>query len=139
MNLLMSLICQDLKRAIIEERKYAQEQMSRQEAQQKEVQDMHVAKETTELQIKAEQQATKQSEVQLHGLEVMQKQKLDASQPERDAQMNDSKISIQEQAANSKLVQQQRLHEQKMRQLEEAHKQKMKMMEKDKKDKKDGK
>lgn len=125
-----------LKLAIIEERKYAQEQAKRQEAMAKEQQDMLIAKNTTELQLKAEQAATKQSEVQLHGLEVMHKQREDASAPQREEMMNNSKIRIQEQAAHSKLVQDQRAHEQKLRMQEEAHKQKM---EHDKKDKKDGK
>lgn len=128
-----------LKRAIVEERKFAQEQAARQEAMAKEQQDMLMAKETAELQMKAEQTATKQSEVQLKGLEVMQKQKLDASEPEREEKMNDSKIRMQEQMTRSKLIQSQHQHEQKLRQQEEAHKQKMTQDKNDKKDKKDGK
>lgn len=125
-----------LKQAIVEERKFAQEQAARQEAQMKEQQDMLLAKETAELQMKAEQTATKQSAVQLQGLDIMQKHRQDASAPEREERMNNSKITIQERAAQSKLLQDQRAHEQKLRMQEEAHKQKM---EHDKKDKKDAK
>lgn len=64
-----------LKLAIVEERKYAQEQAARQEAMAKEQQDMLIAKDTAELQLKAEQQATKQNQVMLQGLEIMQPKK----------------------------------------------------------------
>lgn len=63
-----------LKAAMVEEKKVAQKQMEEQAAKADEMQQMQVAKESTELQLKAEREATRQSEVQLRGLEILRPQ-----------------------------------------------------------------
>lgn len=64
-----------LKMAIVEERKYAQEQAARQEAKMKEQEQLLLAKETTDMQLKAASQANKENETMLRGLEIMRPKK----------------------------------------------------------------
>lgn len=64
-----------LKLAMLEERKFAAEQAKKQEAAAEEAKQLQVAQQTTELQIKAEREATRQNELTLRGLEIMQPKK----------------------------------------------------------------
>lgn len=66
---------QGLKMAIVEERKYAQEQAARQEAKMKEQEQLLLAKEASEMQLKAAAQANKENETTLRGLEIMNPKK----------------------------------------------------------------
>lgn len=63
-----------LKLALMEERKYAQEQAAKQEEKLQQQEQLMIAEKTTQMQLKAEQQATKQNEVMLRGLEIMRPQ-----------------------------------------------------------------
>lgn len=64
-----------LKLAIVEERKFAAKQAEEAQAKQDEMQQLNIANETTGLQIKAEREATRQNELMLRGLEVMNPKK----------------------------------------------------------------
>jgi hypothetical protein len=64
-----------LKMAIVEERKYAQEQAARQEAKMKEQEQLMLAKEVSDMQLKAAAQANKENETTLRGLEIMNPKK----------------------------------------------------------------
>lgn len=64
-----------LKLAIVEERQFAQEQAEKQAAAAEEAKQLQIANETTGLQIKAEREATRQNELMLRGLEVMNPRK----------------------------------------------------------------
>lgn len=64
-----------LKAAIVEERRYAQEQAAKQAEAAEEAKQLLVANETTSLQIKAEREATRQNELMLRGLENMNPKK----------------------------------------------------------------
>jgi hypothetical protein len=60
-----------LKQAIVEERKFAQEQQQAQQEKADQMQQMQVAQAASELQIKAEREATKQNDLMLKGMDMM--------------------------------------------------------------------